>query len=249
MFLLKLIGFLTLLCLSTMTFAEPLTIAVASNFGSTIKQLKTEFEVQTSHSLRLVFGASGRLYAQINQGAPFDVFLSADADKPKALEEQGLSVMGTRKNYALGRLVLWSGRGNLRVDDKTLGVGQFKYLAIANDKHAPYGVAAIQVLKNLKVFTALKSTLVRGENISQTYQFVKTKNADLGLVALSQIPKPLLDTGHTWLVPSSLHDDISQEMVLLKRAQNNPAALAFLRFMDTEEAKAIIRNHGYSIKE
>ena len=234
-------------------YAEPLSVAVASNFTLPMKVLAKEFEKQSGHKLRVSFGSSGKFYAQIKHGAPFQVFLSADQAKPSALEKEGWGVSGSRFTYATGRLALWSSKENF-IDEQlsTLKSGQFNKLALANPKLAPYGMAAVQVLDNLKLTQASQHKWVKGENIAQTYQFVSTGNSDLGFVALSQIinlDKTLntnnIKHGSAWIIPSDLHQAIHQDAILLKRGKDSQAAQQFITFIKTPKAKNMINHYGY----
>ena len=233
--------------------AEPLSVAVASNFTHPMKALVQAFETQSGHKVRVSFGSSGKFYAQIKHGAPFQVFLSADQTKPSALEKEDWAVSGSRFTYATGRLALWSSKENF-IDEhiNALKNGQFNKLALANPKLAPYGVAAVQVLNSLNLTESSQHKWVKGENIAQTYQFVSTGNSDLGFVALSQIIN--LDKTHdnngikhgsAWLIPSDLHQAIRQDAILLKRGKNSQAAQQFITFMKTPKAKNIINRYGY----
>lgn len=226
--------------------AKELRIAVASNFTTTVKLLTQKFEEKTQHSSKLIFGASGRHYAQIRNGAPFDIFLSADSERPKRLEQENLIVENSRFTYAIGKLVLWSLDSQLiNQDSKALFQNNFSHLAIANHKLAPYGKAAYQVLNQLDLWKSIKSKTVRGENIAQTFQFVRSKNAELGFVALSQV-KALsqIPQGSMWVVPDILYTPIKQQAVLLKESN---VANNFIRFLQSDEAKKIIQNAGYGL--
>ena len=219
-------------------------VAVAANFSEPAKQIAARFKVRTGHDAILSFGSSGQFYAQIANGAPFDVFLSADRERPEAAEAQGFGVVGSRFTYAVGRLVLYSRTPGL-VDPKgaVLATGTFEKLAIADPKLAPYGVAAIEVLRKRGVYDALRSRLVQGASITQTYQFVDTGAAELGFVALSQVLT--VADGSRWIIPAKDHTAIDQQAVLLKVGADKPAAKAFLAFLKTTEARAIIRRYGY----
>ena len=216
----------SLLC-ATSVMAKEIHIAVASNFSGVMKVLVKEYEEDTRHRVVLIPGSSGKHYAQIVNGAPFDLFFSADAIRPKLLDEQGLSEPNSRFTYAIGKLVLWSPNNNL-VDSfgDVVGEGDFQYLAIANPKLAPYGKAAEEVIRSKDVWKKTQSKLVRGENVAQAYQFVASGNAGLGFVAYSQILKPNKTIqGSYWLVPEYLYSPIEQQAVLLK---NNDLARHFL---------------------
>jgi molybdate transport system substrate-binding protein len=219
-------------------------IAVAANFTEPAREIVARFEAATGHKAVLSFGASGQFFAQIANGAPFDVFLSADAERPIRAERAGLAVPGTRFTYATGRLALWSRTPDL-VDARgaVLAQGGFEKLAIADPKTAPYGLAAVQTLRRLGLYERLSPSLVTGASITQAYQFTETGAAELGFVALSQVVAH--DRGSRWIVPSSHHDPIDQQAVLLKTGMSNPAARAFVDFLKGPEAKAIIRRYGY----
>jgi molybdate transport system substrate-binding protein len=222
-------------------------VAVAANFTEPAREIAQRFQARTGHVAKLNFGASGQFYAQIANGAPFDVFLSADVERPLKAEADGLTVLGSRYTYATGRLALYSKTPRL-VDGRgaVLSRGRFEKLAIADPKAAPYGVAAIETMRKLGVYNRLAPKLVQGASIAQTYQFVDTGAAELGFVALSQIRGEKL--GSRWIVPETLHAPIDQQAVLLKRGARNTAAQAFMRYLRSGEAKAIIRRYGYQVR-
>ncbi len=228
--------------------AGELTIAVASNFTRAMDALITDFEAGSGHKVSVSYGSSGRLYAQIVNGAPFQLFFSADQAKPEALEQAGQTVPGSRFTYARGALVLWSVNPDFDLaQGKRLRNQQINPLAIANPRLAPYGAAAMQVLQALNLRDAYRDKLVMGENINQAFQFVNTGNAQAGFVALSQVSESgIIQQGSGWIVPENLYEPIRQDAVLLKRGSENPAALAFLEFMGSHEAMAIIKSYGYS---
>jgi len=235
------------LALSGLAHAGELQIAVAANFAAAAKLIAAEFKKDTGHQARLSFGATGQLYAQIRNGAPFEVLLAADEETPAKLEKEGLAVAGTRFTYAAGRLALWSNRRGY-VDDKgeILGKGDFTHLAIANPRLAPYGAAAVETLVALKLMNATKPKLVQGENIAQAYQFVATGNAELGFVAVSQIMQDgRITEGSAWVVPASLHRVIRQDAVILDKGKGRPAAEAWLKYLGGKKARAIIKSFGY----
>lgn len=228
-------------------FAGEVQVAVAANFMLPMRAVAAAFEQATGHTAQLAFGGTGKFYAQIRNGAPFDVLLAADRATPEKLEREGVAVAGSRFTYATGRLALWSARPGF-VDDQgaVLKHGVFKHLAIANPRLAPYGVAAVETLNTLGLLARLRPRLVRGENIAQTFQFVATGNAELGFVALSQVyAGGKLTRGSAWIVPSALHAPIRQDAVILARGRDNPAAWALTRYMKQDEARAIIRAYGY----
>ncbi|MEC4749178.1 molybdate ABC transporter substrate-binding protein [Methylomicrobium sp. Wu6] len=241
----------TLTAICPPAFAETTLVAVASNFTQPMTEIAEAFEKATGHSAKLSFGSSGKFVAQIENGAPFEVFLSADAEKPAQLEKAKLAVPGSRFTYAIGKLVLWSAKPGL-IDDQgaILDSGGFKHLALADPKLAPYGEAAVEVLKNKGLLEKLQPLFVLGENISQTHQFISTGNAELGFIALSQVIKGgKIAEGSAWGVPQSLHTPIRQDAVLLNKGEDNPAAPALLQFIKSAEARAIIQKYGYSLAD
>lgn len=227
--------------------AETARVAVAANFTAPMKLLAESFEKQTGHKAQLSFGSTGKFYAQIKGGAPFDVLLSADDETPARLEAEGDTVPATRFTYAIGRLVLWSATPGL-VDDQgeVLRRNSFRHLAIAAPKLAPYGAAAIETLTRLGLLAAVQPKFVQGESIGQTFNFVATGNAELGFVALSQVyENGRLTRGSGWVVPAGMHSPLQQDAVLLAPGRNNPAATALLQFLKTEPARALMRGYGY----
>jgi len=227
--------------------ADLTTLAVAANFTGTMAKLIPAFEQQTGHEIRVSYGSTGKLYAQILQGAPFDVFMAADEARPRLLEQQGQAVPGSQHPYAEGRLALWSRNSDLFSDGMHYLQANPQRLAIGNPKTAPYGIAAMEVLENLTLADALRPRLVSGDSIAQTFQFVATGNAEAGFVALAQVHAWNGAAGSLWLVPSELHQPISQHSVLLTRGRPNPAARAWLDFLQSGKAQAIIREDGYDI--
>ena len=232
-------------------FAETTIVAVASNFSQPMTEIAEAFEKATGHSAKLSFGSSGKFAAQIENGAPFDVFLSADAGKPEKLEKAGLAVKSSRFTYAVGKLVLWSAKpGYVDAQGDILSKGGFTHMALADPKLAPYGEAAIEVLKAKGLFEKVKPLFVLGENISQTRQFISTGNAELGFVALAQVLEGgRIKEGSGWIVPESLHAPIRQDAVMLARGADNTAALALLKFLKSSEARGIIQKYGYNDAE
>ena len=233
-----------------LVIAESLTIAVASNFADTAKQLVEEFEADSGHDVQLIPGSSGRFFAQILNGAPFDIFLSADREKPAALVEAGLAKSESRFTYAIGRLALWSRDQTLVSGDASvLQTDKFKKLALASPRLAPYGKAAREVLNKYGLYDELSARLVQGENIAQAYQFVFTGNAELGFVALSQVMKgEALDSGSAWIVPGDLHLPIRQDGVILTNGVSVNASEAFMNFIKTPASRAIIASYGYGVE-
>jgi molybdate transport system substrate-binding protein len=229
--------------------ADDVQVAVASNFSAPMQAIATAFEKDTGHKAQLAFGATGKFYAQIRHGAPFQVLLAADAETPARLEQEGMAVPGTRFTYAIGQLALWSARAGV-VDSKgdVLKKGGYTHLAIANPRLAPYGAAAITVLRNLDLLEAVQPRFVQGENIAQTYQFVASGNAELGFVALSQVMKDgKLTRGSAWFVPGNLHAPIRQDAVILANGKGNLAASALMAYLKTDKTRAIIRAYGYGL--
>lgn len=224
--------------------AEDVRVAVATNFSDTLTALVQLFERSSEHTVLVSAGSTGTHYAQIRNGAPFEAFFSADAERPRLLEEQGVAVAGSRFLYAVGKLVLWSPQpGLVDGDGRVLESGSFRFLAIANPELAPYGAAAREVLTARNLWNSLQPKLVRGQDIGQAYSFVHTGNAELGFVALSQLMKPGAEiAGSYWLVPDSLHRPIAQEAVLLKDVA---AAREFIEFVKTPAAREVIRSFGY----
>ncbi len=233
-----------LMLASAQSMAAELRVAVASNFTRAMITLANQFETDTGHKVKLVFGSTGKHYAQIRNGAPFDAFFSADMKRPKLLEEEGLAVPGSRFSYALGKLVLWSPKaGYIDPAGKVLSDGNFYHLAIANPKLAPYGRAAREVLQSRGLWNAMKGKAVRGENIGQAFQFVSSGNAELGFIAYSQIKRPGQSIiGSYWEVPQSLYTPIVQQAVLLK---DNEATRAFISYVRSKPALEIIQDNGY----
>lgn len=237
------------LSLASVAGADEVKVAVAANFTAPMKVIAANFEKATGHKAELAFGSSGKFYAQITNGAPFDMFLSADQERPAKLEKENGTVAGSRFTYATGKLVLWSGKAGL-VDDKAdvLRTGDFAHLSIASPKLAPYGAAALETMQALRVYDRLKPKLVQGESISQAYNFVLTGNAELGFVALSQVyADGKLKSGSAWIVPGKLHTPIHQDAVILTHGKGNKAAAALADYLKTEPAKAVIRSFGYDV--
>ena len=233
----------TLVLTSTNVPAAQTNVAVAANFTEAAKEIATAFKAKTGHEAVLSFGASGQFYTQITQGAPFQILLSADEARPKKLVEDGLAVPDSRFTYAIGKLVLWSKTPGLVKGEETLTAASFAKLSICNPVAAPYGAAAIETMKSLKVLETLQPKLVEGATITQAYQFVETGNAELGFVALSQLTTP--ETGSRWLVPQELYSPIRQDAVLLKSGASNEAATGFIAFLRGPEARVIIQKYGY----
>jgi molybdate transport system substrate-binding protein len=229
--------------------ANEVQVAVAANFTAPMQKIAAEFEKDTGHKAVLAFGATGKFYAQIVNGAPFEVLLAADDETPARLETEHRTVPGTRFTYATGRLVLWSAQDGV-VDNhgQVLKTGDYAHLAIANPKTAPYGAAAIETLTKLNLLDRVRGKLVQGENIAQAYQFVSTGNARLGFVALSQVYRDgRFTSGSGWIVPANLHGPIRQDAVILAQGGANPAAQALASYLKSNKAKEIIRSYGYAL--
>jgi len=227
---------------------DQIIVAVATNFMLPMERLETLFENMTHHELAAAAGSTGKLYAQILNGAPYDIFLAADREHPNNLIQNGAAVAGTQFTYALGRLSLWT-REPLLADNLSLDVlasDNFRWLAIANPLLAPYGVAAQQTLDTMGLWQALQTKIVRGESVNQAFSMVETRNAELGLVALSNTTA-YADFAAGVLVPPGYYAPIRQDAILLTRGEQNPAALAFIHFLRNTEAREIIRNAGYSL--
>lgn len=235
-------GFAAFLFFALPVRAETATIAVAANFTAVAEELADEFTAETGHEIVLSFGATGALYAQITQAAPFDVFLAADIARPELAIDEGHGVAGSFFVYAEGRLALY-GPGHDLSDGKAALEASFSQIALADPQAAPYGRAAVETLEALGLYDAIEPKIVWGENISQTLQFVESGNAELGFVAASQV----LGKAEVWLVPADLHAPIAQGVVLLTHGETNPAANAFVDFLKSEAALAVIEAAGYSV--
>jgi molybdate transport system substrate-binding protein len=237
---------LTLAGAAAPALAAETQVAVAANFTEPAKEIAAAFAAATGHKAILSFGSSGQFYAQMAHGAPYEVFLSADAERPKKAEQDGLGVPNTRFTYAVGRLVLYSKTAGLADGGGVLKSGRFAKLAIADPTTAPYGVAAVQTMQNLGVYDQVKPKIVQGSSITQTYQFAATGAADLAFVALSQVINE--PGGSRWVAPKSYHKPIDQQAILLFTGQKNPAAAAFLKFLKGPQAIAIIKRYGYEAR-
>jgi len=232
---------LPLLVGASLAQAGEVRVAVAANFTAAMKEIASNFEHASGHRVITSFASTGKLYTQIANGAPFEVFLAADQARPQLLEKQGKA--SGRFTYAIGKLVLWSSDADRQVDSNSLQRSDFNRLAIANPKTAPYGAAAVEVLQGLGVYETLGNRLIKGDSIAQTHQFVATGNAELGFVALAQIA--LDDSGRRWAVDESLYTPIRQDAVLLARGSDNPAAQALLDYLRSDAARATVRKYGY----
>ena len=232
------------------TRANEIYVAVASNFYNPLKEIAKQFEKQTGYKVQIIPGSTGKLYAQIINGAPFELFLAGDMRRPKLLEEEGNAVPGTRFTYALGKIALWSPNSNAISKDGKLTLKQktFTHVAIANPITAPYGQAAVQALKKICLWNEVQPFVVHGENISQTFQFISSQNAELGFVALSQVLDPKNHKkGSWWEVPEELYDRLEQDVVLLKKGGNNPGSMELWKFLKDDLAKQTIKRYGYGL--
>jgi len=236
-----------LLLTPCLSFADEVKVAVAANFAQPLEDIGEAFQKDTGNTLLISSGATGKLFTQIQNGAPFEVMISADSKTPKKLVDAELALAETQFTYAKGKLVLWSADANA-VDSKgeVLKTGKYTHLAIGNPKTAPYGTAAYEALDKLGLIASLSAKLVQGENINQVKQFVDTGNAELGFVATSQVYKDgKLIKGSAWEVPTSLYSPLAQDAVLLKKGETNPAALELLNYLKGDKAKSIIHSYGY----
>jgi molybdate transport system substrate-binding protein len=241
-----------LLCLALLSTTVPaaaaqVQVAVAANMAAAMQRIAVAFNRATGHTAVLASGSTGKFYAQIRSGAPFEILLAADTETPARLEQEGFAVPGTHFTYATGRLVLWSADPKaVDPQGQVLRQPPRGKLAIADPRVAPYGAAAIEALNRLGVFAAWEPALVQGESIGQAFQFAATGNASLGLVALAQVMVDgRITRGSAWLVPASLHAPLKQDAVLLKAGIGNPAALALVDYLQSEPARAILRGSGY----
>jgi len=242
-------GLLATLTITAGAHAGEVQVAVAANFTAPMQQIAAAFEQDTGNKAVLAFGATGKFYAQIHNGAPFEILLAADDETPVKLEQEQQTVPGSRFTYATGKLVLWSAQaGYVDSGGKVLQSGQFAHLSIANPKAAPYGAAAVETLTKLNLYTRLQPKIVQGENISQAHQFVSTGNAELGFVALSQVARDgKFSSGSGWIVPASMHAPIRQDAVILSKGGANPTARALMDYLRSDKAKGIIRAFGYEL--
>ncbi|MEM8685779.1 MAG: molybdate ABC transporter substrate-binding protein [Pseudomonadota bacterium] len=234
-----------------LSHGSQITVAVAANFLEPLELIQPQFESETGHSLRIVSGSTGKLYAQIINGAPFDVFLSADQERPERLVSEGRTVPGSRFTYAVGRLILWSADGTRNLADgaKVLAAKEFRKLALPNPQLAPYGLAAQQVLEQLGLWTALQGRIVMGENVGQTYGLVASGNAEIGFVSHSAfLSENTKQRGVFWIPPAEGYAPIRQDAVILKRATDKQAAQAFAAFLKSDATRAILKRFGYKIE-
>jgi molybdate transport system substrate-binding protein len=240
-------GLLSLICFASGTHAAEVSVALASNFSAPMQKIAAAFKHDTGHKAVLSSGGTGKFYAQIRHGAPFQLLLAADQATPERLEQEGLTVAGTRFTYAIGQLVLWSRQPDLvDADGAVLRSDRFARLAVADPKLAPYGAATIETLSKLGLLHQLQAKFVQGDNIAQTYQFVASENAPLGFVALSQVfADGHISEGSAWIVPAELHNPLRQDAVILKAGADNPAALALADYLRGEKARSIMQSYGY----
>lgn len=244
------LGLIGLLLASMSTVhADEVVVAVAANFTDATRDIVPLFEKATGHTVKVSFGSTGKLYSQIENGAPFEVFLAADSKRPAKAEKEGLAVPGTRFTYAKGKLALWSAKPGVFADGEAyLKAMSFPRAAIANPKTAPYGLAAQQVMQHLGVWDKVKGKLVQGDSIAQTFQFAATGSAELGFVAFSQVKAWKGEAGTLWEIPDAYYAPIAQQAVLLKKGGANGAARAFLEFLKSAEAHAVITGYGYGVE-
>ncbi len=228
--------------------ADEVSVAVAANFTAPLQKMALDFEKETGHKMVASFGSTGKFYAQIRNGAPFEVLLAADEETPARLAKENMAVAGSQFSYAVGKLVLWSAKPAV-VDStgEVLKKGGLEHIALTNPKLAPYGAAAVDAMKALGVFDSLQSRFVMAENITQTYQFVSSGNALLGFVALSQVLKDGKIEGSAWLVPASLYPPLRQDAVLLEKGRGKPAAQALLKYLKGDKAQAVTKSFGYDL--
>jgi molybdate transport system substrate-binding protein len=226
--------------------AEAIRVAVAANFALPMQKIVAEFEKSTGQKVQVSVGSTGKFYAQIKNGAPYEILLAADQETPARLVQEGEAVGATRFTYAIGRLVLWSPMPDLvDAEGAVLRKGSFRHLSIANPELAPYGAAAVQVMRSLGLYDALQPKLVKGENISQAYQFVASGAAEVGFVALSQVLKGGSIGGSAWVVPDRLHAPIRQDAVMLQQGNGKPGVQSLLAYLRSDAARAIIMVSGY----
>lgn len=240
-----LVGSFLLCGMSSVASAASTNVAVAANFTDAATEIAAAFAEATEHKAVLSFGATGQFYTQITQEAPFEVFLAADNKRSTLAVQEGYGVEGSVFTYAIGQLVLYSAEAGKVTGPETLKSGDFQKVAIANPETAPYGVAAVQAMTALDVYETLLPKMVQGQNIGQAYQFVATGNAEVGFVALGQVSQT--DAGSRWIVPQNLYEPILQDAVLLNKGSENPAAIAFIEFLQSDVAGAIIEKYGYAL--
>lgn len=228
-------------------FADEVKVAVAANFSEPLKKIAADFEKDTGNKVTISSGATGGIFAQIKNGAPFEIFLAADDETPAKVEKEGMGVKGSRFTYAIGKLVLWSAKpGYVDAKGEVLKKAAFEHLSVANPKTAPYGAAGVEVLKKMGIYESLQPKIVEGQNITQAQQFVVSGNAELGFVALSQVWKDgVLTSGSAWIVPTGDYAPIRQDAILLNPGANKPVAEALLKYLKGDKARAVIKSYGY----
>mgnify|MGYP003507203092 FL=1 len=242
---------LVLLCRPAIALADDIAVAAASDLHFAIKELIVEYEKQTGHHVKLSLGSSGNFYAQLQQGAPFDLYFSADIGYPKKLEEAGLTVPGSLYRYAVGRVVLWAPKQSPVEVSKGLTVlrdAAVRKIAIANPKHAPYGRAAVAAMEQSQVYAEVKDRLVLGENISQAAQFIESGACDVGIIALSLAMAPVMKSaGSYWLIPAEAHPPLEQGAVIMKQSKQQDAARHFLQFMQSPQGQEVMTRYGFTL--
>ena len=242
---------LVLLCRPAIALADDIAVAAASDLQFAIKELIVEYEKQTGHHVKLSLGSSGNFYAQVQQGAPFDLYFSADIGYPKKLEEAGLTVPGSLYRYAVGRVVLWAPKQSPVEVSKGLTVlrdAAVRKIAIANPKHAPYGRAAVAAMEQSQVYAEVKDRLVLGENISQAAQFIESGACDVGIIALSLAMAPVMKSaGSYWLIPAEAHPPLEQGAVIMKQSKQQDAARHFLHFMQSPQGQEVMTRYGFTL--
>jgi molybdate transport system substrate-binding protein len=238
----------SLIGIATSLHADEISVAVAANFTAPMKQIAAEFEKDTGHKVVASFGSTGKFYAQIKNGAPFEVLLTADDETPAKLIKENAAVAGSQFTYAIGKLVLWSAKPGL-VDGagEVLKNGSFVHITLAEPKLAPYGAAATETMKAMGVYDSLQRKMVTAENITQAHQFISSGNSELGFVALSQVLKDGKIEGSSWLVPANLYKSIRQDAVILEKGKGKPAAEALMNYLKADKAKAIVKSFGYEL--
>ena len=242
---------LVLLCRPAIALADDIAVAAASDLHFAIKELIVEYEKQTGHHVKLSLGSSGNFYAQVQQGAPFDLYFSADIGYPKKLGEAGLTVPGSLYRYAVGRVVLWAPKQSPVEVSKGLTVlrdAAVRKIAIANPKHAPYGRAAVAAMEQSQVYAEVKDRLVLGENISQAAQFIESGACDVGIIALSLAMAPVMKSaGSYWLIPAEAHPPLEQGAVIMKQSKQQDAARHFLQFMQSPQGQEVMTRYGFTL--
>ena len=238
--------FAGLLLAATPAQADEITVAVAANFTAPFNKIAAEFEKESGHKVSTSFGSTGKFYAQIKNGAPFEILLAADSETPAKLVKEGTAVAGSQFSYAIGKLVLWSAKPAV-VDAKgeVLKGGGFDHIALTNPRLAPYGAAAVETMKAMGVYDSLAPKFVTAETVTQAYQFVSSGNSQLGFLALSQVLKDGKVEGSAWIVPARLYTPILQDAVLLTPGKDKAGAAALLTYLKGEKAQAVVRRFGY----